>query len=616
MVPWCYVHDLEKGQPLSCRLFPPPDSAYPLNYLFLCLQLATFLSLISAGTRCVADGQTIGKAAPPTPPPNILFIAVDDLNDWIGCLKGHPQTLTPNIDRLAASGTLFTNAHCPAPACNPSRSAIMTGIAPNQSGLYDNRQKMREVLPTADLMPKHFSRHGYYSLGSGKILHYFIDAQSWDDYYPAKEKENPFPRTLYPEQRPVNLSRGGPWQYVETDWAALDVTDEEYGGDWLVSKWVSEQLRKQHEKPFFLACGIYRPHEPWFVPQTYFDKFPLSKIQLPSGYRSDDLDDLPTAGRKRGPNRYFEHIQAEGQWKQAIQGYLASIAFADAMVGRVIDALETGPNARNTIVVLWSDHGWHLGEKQHWQKFTGWRVCTRVPLMLRVPEGCPGLAAGTMAGTTCDQPVNLVSLFPTLTGLSGIPSNSQADAPSLVPLLENPQANWPHVSITYLNRPQDYSISDHDWRYIHYRDNSEELYQISSDPHEWNNLAADPQHESRLRYFRSRAPDSFHEYVPISINAMPKLAWHSVTDAMTPSSKPDGQPFDCYFVNRRPVELELFWVSPTGNRKSYGMLSPNTPKRQNTRPGAVWMVADKNGQALGFFRVGDRGSKAVIPAQR
>lgn len=492
----------------------------------------------------------------------------------------------------------------------------MTGIAPNQSGLYDNRQKMREVLPTADLMPKHFSRHGYYSLGSGKILHYFIDAQSWDDYYPAKEKENPFPRTLYPEQRPVNLSRGGPWQYVETDWAALDVTDEEYGGDWLVSKWVSEQLRKQHEKPFFLACGIYRPHEPWFVPQTYFDKFPLSEIQLPSGYRADDLDDLPTAGRKLGPNRYFEHIQAEGQWKQAIQGYLASIAFADAMVGRVIDALETGPNARNTIVVLWSDHGWHLGEKQHWQKFTGWRVCTRVPLILRVPEGCPGLAAGTMAGTTCDQPVNLVSLFPTLTGLSGIPSNSQADAPSLVPLLENPQANWPHVSITYLNRPQDYSISDHGWRYIHYRDNSEELYQISSDPHEWNNLAAEPQHESRLRYFRSRAPDSFHEYVPISINAMPKLAWHSVTDDMTPSSKPDGQPFDCYFVNRRPVELELFWVSPTGNRKSYGMLSPNTPKRQNTRPGAVWMVADKNGQALGFFRVGDRGSKAVIPAQR
>lgn len=489
----------------------------------------------------------------------------------------------------------------------------MTGIAPNQSGLYDNRQKMREVLPIADLMPKHFSRNGYHSLGSGKILHYFIDAQSWDDYYPAKESENPFPRTLYPKQRPVNLNRGGPWQYVETDWAALDATDEEYGGDWLVSKWVSEQLAKQHQKPFFLACGIYRPHEPWFVPRPYFDKFPLAKIELPPGYRADDLEDLPTAGRRRGPNRYFEHIQAEDQWKQGIQGYLASIAFADAMVGRVINALESGPNAGNTIVVLWSDHGWHLGEKQHWQKFTGWRVCTRVPLIVRVPKGSPGLVAGTVAGTTCEQPVNLLSLFPTLTDLSGIPGSSQADAPSLLPLLEDSQADWPHVSTTYLNRPEEYSISDQDWRYIHYQDNSEELYQISSDPHEWNNLATSPQHLSRLQYFRSRAPESFHEYVPISIDALPKLQWNSVTDESAPASKPDGQPFDCYFVNRRLDDLELFWINPAGKPQSYGTLSPNIPKRQNTRPGAVWMIADKDGLELGFFRVGDRGSQAIIP---
>lgn len=489
----------------------------------------------------------------------------------------------------------------------------MTGIAPNKSGLYDNRQKMREILPTADLLPKHFSRHGYHSLGSGKILHYFIDAQSWDDYYPAKESENPFPRTLYPKQRPVNLSRGGPWQYVETDWAALDATDEEYGGDWLVSQWVSEQLAREQKKPFFLACGIYRPHEPWFVPRTYFDKFPLDQIQLPPGYRADDLDDLPTAGRRRGPNRYFEHIQAEDQWKQAIQGYLASIAFADAMVGRVITALESGPNADNTIVVLWSDHGWHLGEKQHWQKFTGWRVCTRVPLIIRAPKGCPGLVAGTVAGTTCDQPVNLLSLFPTLTHLTGIPGSSQADAPSLLPLLEDSQTDWPHVSTTYLNRPEEYSISDHDWRYIHYKDNSEELYQISSDPHEWNNLATNPQHLLRLQYFRSRSPKIFHEYVPISINAMPKLQWIPITNSMAPPSKPDGQPFDCYFVNHCSDDLELFWISPTGKPRSYGILTAKTPKRQNTRPGAVWMVADTEGQELGFFTVGDRSAQAIIP---
>ena len=192
--------------------------------------------------------------------PNILFIAMDDLNDWVGCLGGHPQTRTPNLDRLAASGVLFTNAHCPAPACYPSRTAIFTGISPHRSGLYQNGQKMRDVLPNAELIPRTFSRAGYWSAGSGKMLHYFIDARSWDEYFPPKDTENPFPRTLYPQKRPVSLPRCGPWQYIETDWGALDATDEEYGGDYLVADWVGKQLARKHEQPFFLACGIYRPH--------------------------------------------------------------------------------------------------------------------------------------------------------------------------------------------------------------------------------------------------------------------------------------------------------------------------------------------------------------------
>ena len=221
--------------------------------------------------------------------PNVLFIALDDLNDWIGCMGGHPQAITPNLDRLAKSGVLFTNAHCPGAACNPSRTAIMTGLSPHRSGLYENRQKMREILPDAVLLPQYFRNNGYWAGGSGKMLHYFIDARSWDVYFPKKEKENPFPRTLYPENRPVSLPRGGKWQYVETDWAALDATDEEYGGDYLVSKWVGEKLNRKHEKPFFLACGIYRPHEPWFVPKKYFEPFPLDEIQLPPGYKEDDF---------------------------------------------------------------------------------------------------------------------------------------------------------------------------------------------------------------------------------------------------------------------------------------------------------------------------------------
>ena len=178
----------------------------------------------------------------------------------------------------------------------------------------------------------------------------------------------------------------------------------------------------------------------------------LEDIQLPPGYKEDDLDDLPPEGKRRGPNRYFPHIREQGQWKQGIQGYLASIHFADAMLGRVLDALEQGPNRDNTIVVLWSDHGWHLGEKQHWQKFTAWRAVTRVPLMIRVPKNAaPGLPAGTNAGVRCDQPVDLLSLFPTLTDLSGVPARKDNDGPSLVPLLKNAQSDWRHVGITYMS---------------------------------------------------------------------------------------------------------------------------------------------------------------------
>jgi arylsulfatase A-like enzyme len=546
-------------------------------------------------------------------PPNVLFISVDDLNDWIGCLGGHPQAITPNLDRLAESGVLFTNAHCPAPACNPSRGAILSGISPHVSGLYDNRQKMRERMPDATLLPKYFSRHGYWSAGSGKILHYFIDAPSWDEYYPAKETEDPFPRTFYPEKRPVNLPRGGPWQYVETDWAALDVTDDEFGGDWLVSKWVGEQLGKSHDKPFFLACGIYRPHEPWFVPKKYFEPFPLDQIQLPPGYRADDLDDLPPAGKQRGPNRYFAHIRQQGQWKQGIQGYLASIYFADTMLGRVLDALENGPNKDNTIVVLWSDHGWHLGEKQHWQKYTGWRVCTRVPLMVRVPRGTTGLPAGTTRGTTCDAPVNLLSLFPTLTDLCGLPAKASSDGPSLLPLLKDANADWPHVSITYLGRPGNVGISGKRFRYIRYANGDEELYDIESDRFEWENLATKPEYADKLTELRAQVPKHFTEYVGASVASLPKLNWTPLSGESAPPSKPDGNKLNVVFSNQSGRPVRVFWMNRQGQAKPYGTLETAWSKPYQTRPGAVWMITDASEEPLGYFTVGDRAARAVIP---
>jgi arylsulfatase A-like enzyme len=546
--------------------------------------------------------------------PNVLFIAVDDLNDWIGCLGGNTQTITPNFDRLAASSVLFTNAHCPGAACNPSRSAIMTGRSPHRSGLYENSQKMREILPDAELLPQHFRNHGYRASGSGKLLHYFIDAQSWDDYFPAKETENPFPRTLYPPERPVSLPRGGPWQYVETDWAALDATDEEYGGDWLVSKWIGEQLEQEHQTPFFLACGFYRPHEPWFVPRKYFEPFRLSDIQLPPGYKQDDLEDLPPAGQKRGPNRYFSHIREQGQWKQGIQGYLASIHFADAMLGRVLDALENGPNKDNTIVVLWSDHGWHLGEKQHWQKFTAWRAVSRVPLMVRVPEGAPGLASGTTAGSVCARPVNLLSLYPTLTELAGLPAKSDNDAPSLVPLLKDPEAAWNHVSITHLGEPGSFGLSADDWRYIHYANDDEELYNIADDPYEWHNLTHNAQHADRLAELRAAAPTNFVAFVKPKLGSLPALRWHPAGDQPVPASRPDGNTFQVAFVNKRTTPVELIWMDREGQPKSYGLIAAGKVKRQQTRPGAVWVIATPGEEKpLGHFVVGDRAARAVVP---
>ncbi|MGE3807325.1 MAG: sulfatase-like hydrolase/transferase [Gemmataceae bacterium] len=580
------------------------NTRYRSPRLSIVLSLAALLLLLG---RAALAGDSAAK-------PNVLFIAIDDLNDWIGCLGGHPQAKTPNIDRLAASGMLFSNAHCPAPSCNPSRTAILTGISPHKSGLYDNRQRMREVLPDAELLPRYFSRHGYWSAGSGKILHYFIDARSWDQYFPAKDTESPLPRTLYPQKRPVSLPRGGPWQYIETDWGPLDTTDEEFGGDWLVSNWIGEQLARKHAKPFFLACGIYRPHEPWFVPQKYFDQFPLEKIQLPRGYQEGDLADLPPAGQKLGPNRYFAHIRAQDQWKRGIQGYLASIAFADAMVGRVIKSLEDGPNRDRTIVVLWSDHGWHLGEKQHWQKYTAWRVCTRVPLIVRVPKGTTGLAAGTRPGTHCTKPVNLLSLYPTLLELAGLPTKTENDGPSLVPLLRNPEAEWKHVALTHLSEPASYGLSAENWRLIHYANGDEELYHTTDDPHEWNNLAGKAEFRDRLGQLRALAPTEFAKKIPPSDESLAKLTWHAAGTDAVPPSKPDGDPFQVVFINRSKKTIQLCWMDRSGTPKPYGRIEAGQRMRQRTRPGAVWLITDSDGKPLGHFMVGDRTAQAVIPA--
>lgn len=583
------------------------DRTRPAAFFSVPIVVIAVLGL-SLATSAYAGSQEQAKQ------PNVLLIAVDDLNDWVGCMGGHPQTRTPNIDRLAQSGVLFTNAYCAAPACNPSRSAIMSGTPPYRNGLYQNPQNLRDVMPSAELLPRYFSRHGYWSAGSGKILHYIIDPPSWDEYFPEKSGDNPFPRTFEPKQRPITLPRGGPWQYVDTDWAALDVSDEEYGGDWLVTKWIGEQLRRPHDRPFFLACGIYRPHEPWFVPRKYFEPFPLAGIKPGPGYKPGDVDDLPPAGRQLARNRYFEHIQKQGQWQRAIQAYLASIFYADMMVGRVLDALEKGPQRDNTIVVLFSDHGWHLGEKEHWQKYTGWRIGSRVPLIIRVPKGAAGFPEGTSPGAVCTRPVSLTDLFCTLTELCRLPAKADVEPRSLVPLLRDPAAQWPHAAITHLDHPQSYAISTERWRYIHYRNGDEELYDLQTDPYEWTNLATSPEHSVQLGRMRALVPSVMvpvHETEPgiSDFKADSLLDLVRPSAARCPPSQQSTRKVTVLIRNQREEPFRLVWVDNLGKHHDYGVLKKAGRRLIHTFAGHAWLVIAETGTEYGHFVVGD------VPAQ-
>ncbi len=428
---------------------------------------------------------TLGRRfAAPRGLPNVLFIAIDDLNDWIGCLGGHPDVRTPNLDRLASRGVLFTNAHCPAPLCNPSRAALLTGYRPATTGVYTNNQPMRrsEKLRNAITLPQYFRQNGYRSQGGGKIFHgSFPDPQSWDEYFPSQTRTKP-EDPLAPN-RPLN----GIPDTAHFDWGPLDVHESQMGDSKVVS-WVAGELARPFVKPFFLACGIFRPHLPWYVPRKYFERYPVEKVTLPN-VKEDDLDDVPPIGRRFAkPDGDHCKVLEHNQWRKAVQAYLASISFADDCVGRVLDALDNSVHAENTIVVLWSDHGWHLGEKLHWRKFALWEEATHNVLMIVAP----GI---TMAGQRCDRTVNLMDIYPTLVELCGLPVRKGLEGASLVPLLRDPQREWNRPALTTYLR-NNHSVRSERWRYIRYSDGTEELYDHQADELEWHNLAGRVEHAS------------------------------------------------------------------------------------------------------------------------
>jgi arylsulfatase A-like enzyme len=254
--------------------------------------------------------------------------------------------------------------------------------------------------------------------------------------------------------------------------------------DWKVVDWTIEQLDRAQPDPFFLACGIFRPHLPWYVPQDYFDRYPLESVTLPT-VRTDDLRDVPALARRMAhPTGDHANVLEHGQWRRAVQGYLASVSFADDCVGRLIDSLDASAHADNTVVMLWSDHGWHLGEKLHWRKFALWEEATRNVLMCVAP-------GVTQPGGRCDAPVNLLDIYPTLTEVCGTPTPDILEGDSLVPLLRDPSAAWDRPTLTTYGR-NNHSVRSRRWRYTRYSDGSEELYDHDADPMEWDNLAESP----------------------------------------------------------------------------------------------------------------------------
>ena len=455
---------------------------------------------------CMAATGSLAK------PPNVLFIAVDDLNDWVGCL-GHPQVKTPHIDRLAARGMLFTNAHCAAPVCNPSRVATLTGLRPDTTGVYENNHTMRHKVPDVVTLPQHFRTHGYRAVGGGKIFHdvppHSDDPASWDEYYwwnehgPRGAKAGSGWRSPYsvspdpePDNRPTRKIT--PLTKRNFDWGRVDQPEADWP-DSRVTHWASEQLVKPSKQPRFIAVGIFRPHLPWFNPKRYVDMYPLESVKLPA-VKGDDLDDLGPWAKRRAHDRSSRHdkVVEFDEWRSAVRAYYASISFADASVGRVLDALDRSPEKDNTIIVLWSDHGYHLGEKGHWHKRTLWERSTRVPMIIVAP-------GVTQPGTRCDRPVNLLDLYPTLCELTGVPVRKALEGRSLVPLLKETTRDWPHASVTtYL--PGNHAVRTERWRYIRYATGDEELYDHQADPHEWTNLAGDTQRETVMSKLRKHIP--------------------------------------------------------------------------------------------------------------
>ena len=490
--------------------------------------------------------------------PNVLFIAVDDMNDWTSYLQGHPQARTPNLDRLAKESVHFTQAYCNAPSCNPSRASVMLGKHPNSTGFYSNKSgntsiDLRKYYPNKLTLPQFFRQHGYSTFRTGKIYHYWGD---WADMT-VKEEDLSFDAHSWGGGKPLepstylcgidfgwSFTKSGKLSYM--DWGSMDAPSAKFGEYGRASA-VIKEINRDHDKPFFAALGFYLPHLPWYYPQEILEEPGLAHIRnvedvmLPDVLTDSvakDLSDLSGLAIKiahggikprlldgsKTYKNWHDAITGEGKWKEAIQAYLASIYFVDKQLGRVLDVLEQSPHAENTIIVLWSDHGWMLGEKEAWRKYRPWEDSVRTNFIIKAP-GMPAAAV--------ENPVELLSIWPTLSELAGLPMKEDLDGRSLVPLMEDPSMLWNHPVITaHIDESGSggwQSIRTQKYRYIKYmKTGDEELYDHSKDPNEWTNLIDSTAYKSVRGELSELVPDKM----------TPLGSWHAPNEATQEYNQP------------------------------------------------------------------------------
>ncbi|MCL7754596.1 sulfatase [Polaribacter sp. Z022] len=436
--------------------------------------------------------------------PNVLFIMVDDLNDWVGAFGGNPQTITPNIDALASKSTIFKNAYCSAPLCNPSRASIMSGYRPSTTGVYGNKEHFRDVkgFENTVTIPQYFEKNGYKTAAAGKIFH-----------SPRGNGKNPKPGSdpgsfqqerkgglggTYPDKKNkhshgLNLKEYGvKGSFLRSfDWYGVDVTLED-NNDFKSADYAAKFLEEEHDKPFFLACGIFRPHLPWFAPKQFFDMYDLDKIKLPKTLKND-LDDVGRMGNNMAKKGVHKSIIENGKWKEAVRAYMANISFADACVGHLLNGLKESKYAENTIIVLMGDHGWHLGEKEHWSKNVLWERSAKTPLLIFDPRGGKGKVSTSI--------VSLLDVYPTLVEMANLPENKENEGASIYDLVRKPEKELKEYVLTSKSKGI-HSLRSKKYRYTVYSDGFEELYDHEIDPNEWKNIAKNSSNKEVLKKFR------------------------------------------------------------------------------------------------------------------